>query len=445
MSNTNDFRGVFGEVLDTVKDTFGNLLQLLTNLKNKEIEFDFHKKINYGLPFGIIFITSNSDNPIDIDNKTKKLESCFRDAIKHPFHCPFTIGNYLILDNLSCFVFQNKPNVTLFDNDENDRPFNLKQYLLGLKEKLGFELMGIFYCENANTHKIELIGNDSDFREVLLEFSENIPKAPNEIPQFLTNFKNSKIHNEKISFDRYLWHGYSKIPQEKRIAKIKEQVNEEIKINPSFCNYRVDSEQNRKINEIVEGLKSGKIIGKKIISNAFDLSVSYCFITLDGLKNLKERLFIDIINVINQKKRVALNHAQIDDIQYNVLDSAFYFIFDVGNPSHLAIKVPRKSLENDELPNTKKNIFNGLIKTIYGCIDDENAFLELENDKTINDLNLQDLLGQLKTQAFPLSDIITNAINQKEGVALDYALINDIKHNLLDNTFHFIFDIDLHL
>ncbi len=70
-----------------------------------------------------------------------------------------------------------------------------------------------------------------------------------------------------------------------------------------------------------------------------------------------------------KKKRVALNHAQIDDIQYNVLDSAFYFIFDVGNPSHLAIKVPRKSLENDELPNTKKNIFNGLIKTIYGCID----------------------------------------------------------------------------
>ncbi|WP_240641890.1 hypothetical protein [Helicobacter pylori] len=456
MSNTNDF----GKVLDTVKDTFGNLLQLLTNLKNKEIEFDFHKKINYGLPFGIIFITSNSDNPIDIDNKTKKLESCFRDAIKHPFYYPFTIGNYLILDNLkSCFIFQ------------NDSSFNLKQYLLELKEKLGFELTGIFYCENANAHKIELIGNDSDFREVLLEFSENIPKAPNEIPQFLTNFKNSKIPNEKISFsppkdypslykvygyfkrevrdtfDRYLWHGYSKIPQEKRIAKIKEQMNEEIKINPSFRNYRVDSEQNRKINEIVEGLKSGKIIGKKIISNAFDLNASYCFITLDGLKNLKERLFIDIINIIiiNQKKRVVLNHAQIDDIQYNVLDSAFYFIFDVGNPSHLAIKVPRKSLENNELPNTKKNIFNGLIKTIYGCIDDENAFLELENDKTINDLNLQDLLGQLKTQAFPLSDIITNAINQKEGVALDYALINDIKHNLLDNTFHFIFDIDLHL
>ncbi|ADI34757.1 Hypothetical protein HPV225_0680 [Helicobacter pylori v225d] len=413
-------------------------------------------KINDGSPFGVIFIAGNSDNPIDIDDKTKKLESCFRDASKHPFHYPFTIGNYLMLDNLkSCFIFQ------------NDRPFNLKQYLLGLKEKLGFELTGIFYCENANTHKIELISNDSDFREVLLEFSENIPKAPNEIPQFLTNFKNSKIPNGTISFsatekypsissntlyeyfkkrvrdtlDRYLWHGYSKIPQEKRIAKLKEQVKEEIKLNPSFRNYRVDSEQNRKINEIAEGLKSGKIIGKKIISNAFDLNASYCFITPDGLKNLKERLFIDIINAINQKKRVALDHARIDDIQYNVFDSAFCFIFDVGNPSQLVIKVPRKFLENDELPNTKKNIFNGLIRTICEYIDDENSFL-LENDKTINDLNLQDLLGQLKTQAFPLSDIITNAINQKEeGVALDYALINDIKYNLLDNTFHFIFDI----
>ncbi len=126
------------------RDIWCNLLQLLTNLKNKKIEFYFHKKISNGLPFGIIFIASNSDNPIDIDNKTKKLESCFRDTIKHPFYCPFTIGNYLILDNLkSCFIFQ------------NDSSFNLKQYLLGLKEKLGFELTGIFYCENSNTHKSE--------------------------------------------------------------------------------------------------------------------------------------------------------------------------------------------------------------------------------------------------------------------------------------------------
>ncbi|GAA9403448.1 hypothetical protein HpHA276_08610 [Helicobacter pylori] len=263
---------MFGEVLDTVKDTFGNLLQLLTNLKNKEIEFDFHKKINYGLPFGIIFITSNSDNPIDIDNKTKKLESCFRDAIKHPFYCPFTIEDYLILDNLkSCFVFQNKPNVTLFDNDENDRLFNLKQYLLGLKEKLGFELTGIFYCENSNAHKIELIGNNSDFREVLLEFSENIPKAPNEIPQFLTNFKNSKIPNEKISFS----------PS---------------KDYPSLY----------------------KVYGyfKREVRDTFDIAIC-------GMVILK----FHRRNDIQYKEGVALDYALINDIKYNLLDNTFHFIF----------------------------------------------------------------------------------------------------------------------
>ncbi|GAA7374084.1 hypothetical protein BD0135_08560 [Helicobacter pylori] len=461
VSNDDDF----GEVLDIVKGAFDDdLLQLLINKQN---EFYFHKRIiNNGLPFGIIFIASNSDNPIDIDDKTKKLESCFCDDKSNRFvPCPITIEDYLILDNLkSCFIFQDKPNTALFDNN---RSFNLKQYLLGLKEKLGFEPTGIFYCENANTHKIESISNGSDFKGVLLEFSKNIPQVPNELPQFLTNFKNSKSPNEKISFlqqkkyqsipsytlsdkikrksrniyHRYLWHGYSKIPQEKMIAKIKEQVNEEIKLDPSFCNHRVSSEQNRKINEIAEGLKSGKIFGKKIIANAFDLNASYCFITLDDLKNLKERLFIqqDIINAINQRKRVALDHAQIDDIKYNLLNSAFYFIFDVGNLSQLAIKVPRRYLKNDELPNTKKNIFDRLIRSIHTCIDDESSFLE--NDKTINDLNLEDLLGQLKIQAFPLSDIITNSINQKEGVVLDYALINDIKYNLLDNTFHFIFNV----
>ncbi|NHB34635.1 hypothetical protein EXS91_02550 [Helicobacter pylori] len=465
VSNGNDF----GEVLDIVKDTsnkdifnHNDLPQFLTNLMNKQIEFDFHKRINNdGLPFGIIFIVGNSDNPIN-DNKTEKLKSCFcSDKNSRFFYFPIITEDYLILDNLkSCFVFQCEPN-------KNDRPFNLKQYLLGLKANLGFEPTGIFYCENANTHKIELISNDSDFKGVLLEFSQITSLSPNELPQFLANFKNSKIPNEKISFnftsnknssispyaafnrkvrdtfDCYCWHGYSKIPQEKRIAKIQEQVNEEIKLDPSFCNHRVSSEQNRKINEIAEGLKSGKIIGEKIIANAFDLNAGYCFITPDDLKKLKERLFIqqDIINAINQRKGVVLDHAQINDIQYNLLDNAFYFIFDIDNSPQLAIKVLRKYLENDELPNTKKNIFNILIRNIHACIDDESSFF-LKDNKTINDLNLEDLLGRLKTQAFPLSDTITNAINEKEeGVALDYALINDIKYNLLDNTFHFIFDV----
>ncbi|GHR29292.1 hypothetical protein VN0453_05770 [Helicobacter pylori] len=98
-------------------------------------------------------------------------------------------------------------------------------------------------------------------------------------------------------------------------------------------------------------------------------------------------------------------------------------------------KYGRTSIELVSNTNDFRGVFGEVLDTV------KDTFGNL----TINNLNFQDLLGQLKTQAFPLSDIITNAINQKEGVALDYALINDIKYNLLDNTFHFIFDIDLHL
>ncbi|WQX38318.1 hypothetical protein E5P82_03235 [Helicobacter pylori] len=454
----------FGEILHEFSDiTSYELPQFLTDLKDKIIEFNFHKKIiNNSLPFGIIFIVSNPENLIDINDKNKKLESCFHYyENSYLLYFPIITESYLILDNLkSYFIFQN----------ENEKPFNLKQHLLELKKELGFEPSGIFYCENASTHKIELVSNEpKDFKGVLLEFLQITSLSPNELPQFLANFKFSKStygidkaefslsslslenmtlidnlstlkRNIKNTFDRYSWHGYSKIPQEKRITQIKKQVSEECKVDPFFHSWRVSSEQNRKVNKIADDLKSGKIVGEKIIDNVFDINASYCFITPEDLKNLKERLFIqqdiDITHVINQKKGEAFDHILINDIKYNLFDNTFHFIFDVDNSSQLTIKVPRKDLENYELPNTKKDIFNKLINIRR---IDENLILK-NNEEITNDLN--PLLGQLKTQEFLLSDTITKAINQKEeGIALDYALINHIKYNLLDNTFHFIFDV----
>ncbi len=462
-TNHSDFGEILQEFSDITSLSPNELPQFLTDLKDKIIEFNFHKKIiNNGLPFGIIFIVSDPENLIDINDKNKKLESCFHYyENSHLLYFPIITESYLILDNLkSYFIFQN----------ENEKPFNLKQHLLELKKELGFEPSGIFYCENASTHKIELISNESkDFKGVLLEFLQITSLSPNELPQFLANFKFSKStygidkaefslsslslenmtlidnlstlkRNIKNTFDRYSWHGYSKIPQEKRITQIKKQVSEECKVNPFFHSWRVSSEQNRKVNKIAEDLKSGKIVGEKIIDNVFDINASYCFITPEDLKNLKERLFIqqdiDITHVINQKKGEVFDHILINDIKYNLLDNTFHFIFNVDNSSQLTIKVPRKDLENYELPNTKKDIFNNLINIRR---IDENLILK-NNEEITNDLN--PLLEQLKTQEFPLSDAITKAINQKEkGIVLDYALINDIKYNLLDNTFHFIFNV----
>lgn len=427
----------FGEILHEFSDiTSYELPQFLTDLKDKIIEFNFHKKIiNNGLPFGIIFIVSDPENLIDIGDKTKKLESCFYNYKNSRFsYFPIITEDYLILDNLkSYFIFQNEPSVTLFNDDESEKPFNLKQHLLELKKELGFEPLGIFYCENANTHKIELISNESkDFKGVLLEFSQITSLSPNELPQFLANFKFSKStygidkaefslsslslenmtlidnlstlkRNIKNTFDRYSWHGYSKIPQEKRITQIKKQVSEECKVNPFFHSWRVSSEQNRKVNKIAEDLKSGKIVGEKIIDNIFDINASYCFITPEDLKNLKERLFIqqdiDITHVINQKKGEAFDHILINDIKYNLLDNTFHFIFNVGNSllkesSQLIIEVPREALDLENVDRLIENTLSShrvcFCSEIHSVCSENSLICHLNQGSYIIDLHLID-------------------------------------------------------
>ncbi|WP_187898224.1 hypothetical protein [Helicobacter pylori] len=417
----------FGEILQEFSDiTSYELPQFLTDLKDKIIEFNFHKKIiNNSLPFGIIFIVSDPENLIDINDKNKKLESCFHYyENSHLLYFPIITESYLILDNLkSYFIFQN----------ENDKPFNLKQHLLELKKELGFEPSGIFYCENASTHKIELISNEpKDFKGVLLEFLQITSLSPNELPQFLANFKFSKStygidkaefslsslslenmtlidnlstlkRNIKNTFDRYSWHGYSKIPQEKRITQIKKQVSEECKVNPFFHSWRVSSEQNRKVNKIAEDLKSGKIVGEKIIDNIFDINASYCFITPEDLKNLKERLFIqqdiDITHVINQKKGEAFDHILINDIKYNLLDNTFHFIFNVGNSllkesSQLIIEVPREALDLENVDRLIENTLSShrvcFCSEIHSVCSENSLICHLNQGSYIIDLHLID-------------------------------------------------------
>ncbi|WP_120969573.1 hypothetical protein [Helicobacter pylori] len=419
-TNHSDFGEILQEFSDITSLSPNELPQFLTDLKDKIIEFNFHKKIiNNGLPFGIIFIVSDPENLIDINDKNKKLESCFHYyENSHLLYFPIITESYLILDNLkSYFIFQN----------ENEKPFNLKQHLLELKKELGFEPSGIFYCENASTHKIELISNEpKDFKGVLLEFLQITSLSPNELPQFLANFKFSKStygidkaefslsslslenmtlidnlstlkRNIKNTFDRYSWHGYSKIPQEKRITQIKKQVSEECKVDPFFHSWRVSSEQNRKVNKIADDLKSGKIVGEKIIDNVFDINASYCFITPEDLKNLKERLFIqqdiDITHVINQKKGEAFDHILINDIKYNLFDNTFHFIFNVGNSllkesSQLIIEVPREALD---LENVDRLIENTLSPYETHSVYSESSLVyHLNQGSYIIDLHLID-------------------------------------------------------
>ncbi|GAA7407743.1 hypothetical protein HpCK98_08730 [Helicobacter pylori] len=130
-----------------------------------------------------------------------------------------------------------------------------------------------------------------------------------------------------------------------------------------------------KINEIANDLESGKIVGKKIISDVLLSVVSCCFMDDKNLKDLKKLLSQDQINLSNaitmtinnanafEINEINLTSAIIDKIEYHFRDNTFHFIFDVSNKflsgkSRLTIEVPRVKLENIKLPDMKEIYVN---------------------------------------------------------------------------------------
>lgn len=105
----------------------------------------------------------------------------------------------------------------------------------------------------------------------------------------------------------------------------------------------IQSAQNIKINEIANDLESGKIVGKKIISDALLSVVSCCFMDDKNLKDLKKLLSQVQINLSNaitmtinnanafEFNEINLTSAIIDKIEYHFHDNTFHFIFDVSN------------------------------------------------------------------------------------------------------------------
>ncbi|GAA8447153.1 hypothetical protein HpNP61_11560 [Helicobacter pylori] len=153
--------------------------------------------------------------------------------------------------------------------------------------------------------------------------------------------------------------------------------------NYNSLHYRQSSVQNIKINEIANDLKSGKIVGKKIIRDAL-LGVSCCFMDDKNLKDLKKLLSQDQINLSNAIT-TAINQAEntngikltsaisaiIDKIEYHFRDNTFHFIFNVSNnflsgKSRLTIEVPRRELENIKLPDMKEMCVNQWYINIFG-------------------------------------------------------------------------------
>ncbi|GAA8367956.1 hypothetical protein HpDR4_09640 [Helicobacter pylori] len=270
------------------------------------------------------------------------------------------------------------PSESLFFVYESSATFNLKNYLLVLA-KIHCNPTAICYCENkqdaqnTDTKEIKFLSAKShDFGKELDSISVELSNPKTFIQSLLKlgSFLHGKAIESLNNPTNYppinLIVPPGSVPWEIKV-KI-----EKHRINTIDGHYRQSSEQNIKINEIADDLKSGKIVGKKIISDAL-LSANYCFMDDENLKDLKKLLSQDQINLssiiviaINQAEDVNgvnLTSAIIDKIEYHFRDNTFHFIFNVsdnllGVKSKLTIEVPRMALENIKLPDMKEICVN---------------------------------------------------------------------------------------
>lgn len=261
------------------------------------------------------------------------------------------------------FVYENEPSAT----------FNLKNYLLVLA-KMHCNPTAICYCgnkhdtQNTDTKEIKFLSAKShDFGKEMNPISVELSNHNTFIQSLLRlgSFLHGKAIeslNNPTNYPPINLIVSPGLPSWETAVEI-----EKHRINTIDGHYRQSSEQNIKINEIADDLKSGKIVGTKIISDAL-LSANYCFMDDENLKDLKKLLSQDQINLsniivsaINQAENVNgvnLTSAIINKIEYHFRDNTFHFIFNVsdnflGGKSKLTIEVPRMALENIKLPDMK--------------------------------------------------------------------------------------------
>lgn len=314
-------------------------------------------KINNGSPFGVIR---------EVFSFSPQLRQFLNNKCHFIGFVEIVIGPIVRL----FFVYENEPSTT----------FNLKNFLLVLAKYIYSGK--IFYCENKqdkNTHNMKNIkllstrrhdfGKDLDSIDVELS-------NPNTFVQSLLKL-GSFLHGKTIeSFDNPTNYPPITLPPLQTPVEIEEhRKNTTFDQNYNSLHYRQSSAQNIKINEIANDLESGKIVGKKIISDALLGVVSCCFMDDKNLKDLKKLLSQDQINLsnvittaINNANAFAINEinltsAIIDKIEYHFRDNTFHFIFNVSNnflsgKSRLTIEVPRVELENIKLPDMKEIYVN---------------------------------------------------------------------------------------
>ncbi|WP_187901227.1 hypothetical protein [Helicobacter pylori] len=327
------------------------------------------------------FVTRYRYTQKDNMKRTRQLKSLL-DSKRHFLGYIQVIGYWK--DNPQDNILPDKETSFFVFANEPSSAFDLASYLLLLARP--FNQAAICYCDNAKTDKVELVSAlPSEFGEVWAKFTDITFSVPNDLPKSLTRLKN-KVYT---FFEKKNMENYGVSFEELSTTKLKAM----------------------RMPKDIEGFN---IPCKAYIEHHIKTSI---YSSLGAERNYPGRTFD--MDKVQQYELQAIKRL---DLQRCSKSKSFKVSYNHNIKVNNLVKALRQG---------KKVSRTLLAKVLANTIDTDAGYCFIS-----------DLATQLDNISPRLSKSIVTAIEQAQGIRLNYALIDKVSYNSLHNTLSFIFDID---
>ncbi len=310
--------------------------------------------------------------------RTQELKSLL-DSKRHFLGYIQVIGYWK--DNLNDPLLPSKEVSFFVFQNEPSNSFDLKDELLGLAKY--FNQAAICYCKNAETGKVDLVlATEEDFDKVDWTFTGITFSAPNELPQSLT-----RLQDKVYTF-------FKKEDKDNYGVYFKDIVKTQIKA--------IRLPRDTEGLGVMDFVKSS-IIARQNSSRTNGYQQSFSIDEIEGWerKGIFER----------EKLKCSTSKSFRQSYNHNIK------VRKLVNAMRQGKKVSRTLIA----------------KVLANTIDTDAGYCFISPT---------DLATQLDSISPRVSKSIVTAIEQAEGIRLNYALIDKIAYNSTHNTLSFIFDID---
>ncbi|PDW34330.1 hypothetical protein BB453_01065 [Helicobacter pylori] len=311
--------------------------------------------------------------------RTRQLKSLL-DSKRHFLGYIQVIGYWK--ENLENDLLPDKETSFFVFANEPSSTFDLASYLLLLARL--FNQAAICYCDNAKTDKVELVSAlPNDFGDVWAKFTDITFSVPNDLPKSLTRLKN-KVYT---FFEKKNMENYGVSFEELSTTKLKAM-------------------------GMPKDIEGFNIPCKAYIEHHIKTSI---YSSLGAERNYPGRTFD--MDKVQQYELQAIKRL---DLQKCAKSKSFKASYNHNIKVNNLVKAMKQG----------KKVSRTLIANT------------IDTDAGYCFISPTDLATQLNNISPRLSKSIVTAIEQAEGVRLNYALIDKVTYNSLHNILSFIFDID---